>query len=98
MSLAFVISTMIEFAIVLCIKNINELHENKVQPMGPLFHGKSGLMELESTGSISKGESRTSKLKRLSSSQKIDYISLVIFMVFYAVFNIAYFAHFMNIH
>ena len=80
---------MIEFAIVLCIKNINELHENKMQPMGPLFHGKSGLMD---------GESRTSKLKRLSSSQKIDYISLVIFMVFYALFNIAYFAHFMNIH
>ena len=88
---------MIEFAIALCIKNINDLDANKMHPMGPLFNGKSNLVESESTES-NNGESRTSKLKRLSTSQKIDYISLVIFMIFYALFNIGYFCHFMNIH
>ena len=89
---------MIEFAIVLCIKNISDLNANKMHPMGPLFNGKCDLTESESTESINNDESRISKLKRLPTSQKIDDMSLVIFMAFYALFNIAYFVHFMNIH
>ena len=89
---------MIEFAIVLCIKNIDDLHENKTHPMGPLFNEKNDSMDTKPTDCITNGQSRTSKLKKLSTSQKIDYTSLVMFMVSYAIFNIVYFAHYMNIH
>ena len=122
---------MIEFAIVLCIKNIQDLNANKTHPMGQLFNGKSDLTEsnsrnrtlgierkrrnvrrprkprnirnrkfdgIEPTEVIGNGESGTSKLKRLSTCQKFDYVSLVIFIVSYFIFNIAYFIHFMNIH
>ena len=119
---------MIEFAIVLCIKNIQDLNANKTHPMGQLFNGKSDLTEsnsrnrtlgierkrrnvrkprnvrnrkiygIEPAEVIENGKSGTSKLKRLSTCQKFDYMSLVIFMAFYALFNIAYVVHFMNIH
>ena len=122
---------MIEFAIVLCIKNIQDLNANKTHPMGRLFNGKSDLTEsysrnrtlgierkrrnarnarksrnvrnrkfdrIEPTEVIENGKSGTSKLNRLSTCQKFDYMSLVIFIVSYFIFNIAYFIHFMNIH
>ena len=97
---------MVEFAIVLCIKNIQDLSANKTHHMGRLFHGKRDLTESNSTESIEiivnivdiHGESGTSKLNRLSTCQKFDYMSLVIFMVSYFIFNIAYFIHFMNIY
>ena len=88
---------MIEFAIVLCIKNVQDLNANKTHPMGPLFIGKSDLTKSKSTEIIDDGKSGASKLNRLSTCQKFDYISLVIFMVSYFIFNIAYFIHFMNI-
>ena len=96
---------MIEFAIVLCIKNIQDLNANKKHTMGRLY-GKRDLTESNSTEIIEiivnivdiHGESGTSKLNRLSTCQKFDYMSLVIFIVSYFIFNIAYFIHFMNIH
>ena len=98
MTHTFVISTMIEFAIVLCIKNIQDLNANKTHPMGRLFNGKGDLMESNSTEIIENGKSGTSTLKTLSTCQKFDYMSLVIFVLSYFIFNIAYFIHFMNIH
>ena len=122
---------MIEFAIVLCIKNIQDLNANETHPMGQLFNGKSDLTEsnsrnrtlgierkrrnvrktrkprngrnrkfdgIEPTEVIENMKSGTSKLNRLSTCQKFDYMSLVIFIVSYFIFNIAYFIHFMNIH
>ena len=122
---------MIEFAIVLCIKNIQDLNANKTHPTGRLFNGKSDLTEsnsrnrtlgierkrrnvrkprkprnvrnrkfdgIEPTEVIENMKSGTSKLNRLSTSQKFDYMSLVIFIVSYFIFNFAYFIHFMKIH
>ena len=97
---------MVEFAIVLCIKNIQDLSANKTRHMGHLFDGKRDLTESNSTESIEiivnivdiHGKSGTSKLNRLSTCQKFDYMSLVIFIMSYFIFNIAYFIHFMNIH
>ena len=119
---------MIEFAIVLCIKNIQDLNANKSHTMGRPFNGKSDLTKsnsrnrtlgierkrrnvrkprnvrnrkiygIEPAEVIENGKSGTSKLKRLSTCQKFDYMSLVIFIVSYFIFNIAYFIHFMNIH
>ena len=89
---------MIEFAIVLCIKNMKDLNSIKTHPKGPLFDGKIDLMELKSTESIGNGKSRTSKREKLSTPQKIDYISLVIFMMSYVLYSSAYFIRLMNVH
>ena len=119
---------MIEFAIVLCIKNIQDLNANKSHTMGRPFNGKSDLTKsnsrnrtlgierkrrnvrkprnvrnrkidgIEPAEVIENGKSGTSKLKRLSTCQKFDYMSLIIFILSYFIFNIAYFIHFMNIH
>ena len=118
---------MIEFAIVLCIKNIQDLNANKSHTMGRPFHAKSDLTKsnsrnrtlgierkrrnvrkprniwnrkfdgIEPTEVMENGKSGTSKLNRLSTCQKFDYMSLIIFILSYFIFNIAYFIHFMNI-
>ena len=52
---------------------------------------------IEPTEVMENGKSGTSKLNRLSTCQKFDYMSLIIFILSYFIFNIAYFIHFMNI-
>ena len=90
-SLFFVIGTMVEFAIVLLIKRLEDLKPQKA-PKGPLFKSKS---KVEGENSKMFEKEITSQTKKYSLTDKIDFISLIIFMVSYLLFSCIYFAYYM---
>ena len=77
---------------------MKDLNSIKTHPKGPLVNGKTNLMELKSSDNIVSGKSRTSKQEKLSTPQKIDYLSLVIFMVSYILYISAYFTRLGYVH
>ena len=90
-SLFFVIGTMVEFAVVLLIKRLDDLNTEKT-PKGPLFMSESKV-EGEKRKTLEK--EITPQTKKFSLTDKIDFISLILFMATYLLFSCIYFAHYM---
>ena len=86
---------MIEFAIVLCIKQMNRTDGNKVQTMGCALNETNDLAGFPSTGNARASVSKISYWKDFSVTQKIDYLSLMLFMGSFIIFNCVYFIHYM---
>ena len=97
-SLFFVIGTVIEFAIVLCIKKRMDTRGSRVSSRGPLVDKKlylSKCLKLESKEQLNKDDTHTHKLKYYSTTEKIDLTALFLFMVLYVMFNTVYFSQYM---
>ena len=92
-SLFFVIGTMVEFAVVLLIKRLSDL-KSKKGPEGPLFDSKPKNKKKDATNEeLEKGDSDL----RYSLTDKIDFISLFIFMASYLIFACSYFVYYLNL-
>ena len=92
-SLFFVIATMVEFAIVLAIKRINDVNLEKT-PEGPFFNLES--MDKKKKKTRLAGKKKTMLLtKSLSLTDKIDGVSLIIFIASYFLFCFVYFVHYL---
>ena len=92
-------ATMFEFAIVLFIKQIEDINTKQVSiSRGPLFNKpdySSKNIDRESNTYLETGENIIPNIKRYSTTQKIDAFALVLFMLMYIMFNTVYFAHYM---
>ena len=98
---------MIEFAIVLCIKQAHYTDENhstkETESLlnaanGPLVDGEtysSKRMNLEAQNKVNNDELLLFQLKRDSTTQKIDFAAFILFMTLFIIFNSVYFAHYM---
>ena len=86
---------MIEFAIVLCIKQMNKTDGNRLDTMGCALNETNDLVGFPSTDNASDDVSIISYWKDFSVTQKIDYSSLILFMGSFVIFNIVYFIHYM---
>ena len=86
---------MIEFAIVLCIKQMNDTNGNKMHNMGCALNETTDLVGFPSTDNARANVSKIYYWKNFSVTQKIDYSSLVLFMGAFIIFNCVYFIHYM---
>ena len=84
---------MVEFAVVLLIKRLSDL-KSKKGPEGPLFDSKSSNKKKDAT--IKELEKDESEI-HYSLTDKIDFISLFIFMASYLIFACSYFIYYLNL-
>ena len=88
------IGTVVEFAIVLCVKKCIDKKENQVAAKGQFFDGKSyssKTVNLHLNKKCDKGQDSVHTSKRYSSTEKVDLASIILFTAVYIVFNIVYF-------
>ena len=86
---------MIEFAIVLCIRQMNDTNGNKMHNMGCALKETTDLVGFPSADNSRANVSKIYYWKNFSVTQKIDYSSLVLFMASFIIFNCVYFIHYM---
>ena len=92
-SLFFVLATMVEFAIVLMIKRFDDSSSEK--PEGQLFH-KASKKEKDVTRLLAILEKKfMPSRKKYPLTDKVDFISLIIFMISYFIFCFSYFVHYL---
>ena len=89
---------MVEFAVVLCIQQTKDTKMNEVVTRGPLFKNNVNASKDGNLNS-NKGlyEQSIRKTKRYSTTQKIDLAALLLFTLFYILFNIVYFSYYMQL-
>ena len=92
-SLFFVIGTMVEFAVVLLIKRLSDL-KSKKGPKGPLFESKPNNKKKDATNEELENDESDIPY---SLTDKIDFVSLFIFMASYLIFTISYFVYYLNL-
>ena len=86
---------MIEFAIVLCIKQMNNTGGNRIHTMGCALNETTDLVGFPSTYNARANVLEMYYWKNFSVTQKIDYLSLMLFMGSFIIFNCVYFIHYM---
>ena len=94
-SLFFVLATTVEFAIVLMIKRFDDFSSEK-PPEGPLFHVEFKKKEKDVTRLLDILEKKfIPSRKKKSMTDKVDFVSLIFFMVSYFIFCFGYFVHYL---
>ena len=96
-SLLFVMATVVEFAIVLCIKKLTDTNENQVTARRPLFDGKTRSLKdrIPDSNQVCYNDKALNRnQKDYSTTDRIDLAALLFFMFLYSIFNAAYFFHY----